>query len=214
MGCYQVKRNAEPRPMSGVLGLDGIAAQVNALSERVGGFSHSAYQLASHRIDNGRRFEKLTIQVRDAEQVWEAASRDAAAQRAAAQHARNEAERVADARDALRKIDEWTDQLHSLELDNETKRAELTSAELRLRNASGWRATRKTKRAHDKAAQDLASLEQLAGEQRPRLTALITAYQAKVGPITRDHIERLDANLKQADRAAEQANQAEASAAA
>jgi AAA domain len=194
--------------------LDEIVAQVNTLSERVGGFSSSAYQAASQRIDNERRFEELTNHVREAEQVWKAASRDATARRVAAQHARNEANRVADARDALRKIDEWTDQLRSLELDTESKRAELTSTELRLRNASGMWATIKTKRTRDKAAQDLASFEQLAGEQRPRLAALITAHQAKVGPITRDHIDRLDADLKQADRATEQAHQDEASAAA
>lgn len=194
--------------------LDNLAAQVNALSERVGGFSSSAYQAVSQRINNGRRFEELTIQVRDAEQVWKAAGRDAAAERAGAQHARKEAERVVEARDALRKIDKWTDQLRCLELDNESKRAELTSAELRLRNASGWWATRSAKRDHKRATQELAGFAQLAGEQRPRLAALITEYEAKVGPITRDHIERVDADLRQADWAAEQANQAEASAAA
>lgn len=195
-------------------GMDAIEEQVSVLSERVSGFDPNMFHAATRRIDNERQLQALNTQSTEVKQLWEAASGRAAAQRTAAQHARNEADRIAPAAAALRKIDDLTEQLRGLDLGHESKRAELASAELRIRGTTGWLGTRRAKRARDQAAQDLESFERLAVEHRSRLVGLIAMYQEHAGPITRERVERVEADLTTAHRAVEQAAQVEASLAA
>lgn len=194
--------------------LDDSAARLTTLSALVGEFTPAAYRAATGRIENGRQHDALTREIADAETRWETTTAHAASRRAAARHARDEADRVAGARHALRTADELARQLRDLDVQDQGKRAELTSAQLRLNNATGWLATRKARRALNSAAANLAGFERLAAEHRPRLAALVATHRANAGPITAAHLAKLDAELRRTHEAAEQADRAEAASTA
>ncbi|GLY70269.1 AAA domain-containing protein [Amycolatopsis taiwanensis] len=192
--------------------LDGLDTEIATLSEQVGDFAPTTYRAALERIENGREFDKLALLIRDAEALWEAADRKATAKRAAAQQAQNEWNRIAGAREALNNAQELTAQLNRLVVQHKSKQAEVTAAELRLTAADGWLATRKAKRARDKAAEELHAFEQLAAVRHRQLSELIGAHRASAQPITGDYVAKVDTDLGKARKAVDQADQSEAAA--
>lgn len=192
--------------------LDDVVGKIAALSEQVGDFDPASYRTALGRIENGRDFDELGQRIRDSEQVWEKASQQAAVKRTTAQHALSEWERISDARQALRKADELTAELNRLATDRKSKQVDVTSARLRLADARGWRATRKAKRALDNAVEALRTFDQLAESQQRQLSELIATHNASAQPVTRNYVATMDAELRSARTAADEADKAETAA--